>query len=364
MAAYVDQANTGADVLVSSRSVTKPAGVVSGDVGVFWLARWEDPPAFPAVTPPSGSVLRSTFTGTNLQTLCYVLRVTGETSFNFTWTGSRWSTLSAVFFSGIDPALDFATAPFDSTSGSGSGITTLSVTTVSGAALAWHVNNISGSGGFTHTPPTSFTEAADVAQWSAAYRISPGAGSQSAAGASMSGSTAWAAGLLALAPASAGTDAPAAAATGTAAAGDAAAAVAPAAGNAAATAVAAAPAAAPAAQPGSAQATAAALDASPQSGAGADTAQGSVTALSATLQAGAEPGGATGAATAYGPSVAVSAPAGTAAGTAVAGAPAMQRPQVPDREEVSGREPAAGFSGREPVASLSGREPAPNYSGG
>ncbi|MFJ4365067.1 hypothetical protein ACIP4S_13040 [Streptomyces chartreusis] len=202
MTSYVAQANTGADELVSSRSVTKPGSVGAGHVGVFWLARWNESASFPAVTPPTGAVLAGTATGSNLQTLCYLLKITDESAFNFTWTGARWSTLCGVFVSGVDPALDLSTVPFNTASGSSSALGTTTVTTVADAALAWHVNNISGASGFTHTPPAGFTEVADIAQWSAAYRISPGAGGQSAADAAMSGSTAWAAALVALAPAS------------------------------------------------------------------------------------------------------------------------------------------------------------------
>jgi hypothetical protein len=104
-----------------------------------------------------------------------------------------------LFFSGVDPALDLATVPFASLTGTGTAVTTLSVTTVDTAALAWNVNTIDG-GSATHTPPTGFTEVGDVTPWSSAYGIASGDGSQSAAGATNGTSSVWAAGLVALAP--------------------------------------------------------------------------------------------------------------------------------------------------------------------
>ncbi|GAA2108066.1 hypothetical protein [Streptomyces synnematoformans] len=218
MTSYIDQANTGSDEFVSSRQVTRPAGAGAGDVGVFWLVRWNGDSDFPPVTPPAGAVLRGTVTTGDIQTLCYLQRITTENSFAFSWTGSRWAALAAVFLSGADPLLDLATTPFDSATGSGTSITTLSVTAAGQAALAWHVNTMESASGVTHTPPDGFTEAADVPPWVTAYRIAPGDGPQPAAGAALSGSRLWAAALVALDPPAAGTELAltAAAETGTA----------------------------------------------------------------------------------------------------------------------------------------------------
>jgi hypothetical protein len=204
MTSYLAEADTGADQLVSSRSVTKPAGVSSGHVGVFWLVRWDSGASFPAVTAPSGAVLIGTIATSKSQTLVYLHRVNAEASFAYSWTGTRWSALAAQFFSGVDPALNLSTAPFQSATGAAAPVSALTVTTVAGAALAWHVNTIDTESGITHTPPTGYTETGDVATWSAAYLISPGAGSQSASGATFSPSQMWAAGLVALAPAASG----------------------------------------------------------------------------------------------------------------------------------------------------------------
>ena len=199
MATYVAQANTGADVLVSSRSVNKPGGVSAGDVGVFWLVRWNESSNFPAVTPPSGTVLRATIQSGTQQTLCYIMTVGAETSYEFSWSGSRWCTLSGTFFSGVDTSQDYSTVPLDFTNGNGTTVTTLNVTTVADAALVWHICSID-TNPTGHTPPTSFTEVSDVPAATVAYRISPGAGSQSAANGANSSSSSWLAGLVALAP--------------------------------------------------------------------------------------------------------------------------------------------------------------------
>ncbi|MEU6768528.1 hypothetical protein ABZ916_39220 [Streptomyces sp. NPDC046853] len=203
MTSYLAQANTGSDALASSRAVSRPGGVNAGAVGVFWLARWNEAASFPAVTPPAGAVLRGTIASGNSQTLVYLLKISAETTFTFSWTGGRWSALSALFFDGVDPALDLSITPFQSATGTGTSITTLTLTTVNTAALAWHVHTLDG-GVASHTPPTSFTEIADVAPWAAAYRISPADGSQSAAGGTNNASGLWLSGLVALAPASSG----------------------------------------------------------------------------------------------------------------------------------------------------------------
>lgn len=215
MTTYLAQANTGADALASVRTVTKPAGVGAGAVGVFWLVRWHESGSFPAVTPPAGAVLRGTITTTSMQTQCYLHRVTAETSFAYTWTSGRWSTLAAVWFSGVDPAADLVTVPFQSATGSGTAIGTLTVTSNVDSALAWHVNTIDTSG-VTHNPPTGFTEVADVSPSASAYRITVASGSQDASGATASPTTNWAAGLVALPPAPTGGVTGDAALTGTA----------------------------------------------------------------------------------------------------------------------------------------------------
>ena len=204
---FVDQANTGTDALVSSRSVNKPAAVASGDVAVFQLTRWNESSSFPAVTPPSGVVARTPIVQGLMETIIFLDYVESESSWNFTWASSRWSTLKALFFTGVDSGLDLSTVPLDSAqASSGTSVTTTTVTTVADAGLAWFVNTADYGGATTHAPPTNFTEPAsfDHDPSSGAYRISPGDGSQSASGATISSSQAFIAVLVALAPAAGG----------------------------------------------------------------------------------------------------------------------------------------------------------------
>ena len=37
---YVSTANSGADAFGTSRVLTKPGGVVAGDIGVFYIGHW------------------------------------------------------------------------------------------------------------------------------------------------------------------------------------------------------------------------------------------------------------------------------------------------------------------------------------
>jgi hypothetical protein len=206
-AAFVDSAGTGSDALVSSRSVAVPGTVADDDVVVCVLARWDGGSSFPAVTAPADAVLRGTVTIIEHQSLVYLIRISGHSSLAFSWTGSRWSTLQVLFFTGVDTGLDLSAAPFDPGTGTGTAVATRTVTTVDGAALAFHVNTQSYGEATTHEPPTDFTEEIDETPLTSAYRISPGDGSQSAAGATISVSQDWSAALVALAPGAGGGDA-------------------------------------------------------------------------------------------------------------------------------------------------------------
>lgn len=207
MPAYRAQTNTGTDALVSTHTLTTPGTVVSGDVGVFWLTRWDSGASFPTVTAPSGAVLRGTIATGLIQTQCYLIKTAGEASFTFSWTGAKWSASSVQFFSGVDSALDLTAVPFSSATGTGTAISTVSVTTVNTAALAFSVNTQDYGSTTTHAPPTNFTETCDFDAYTADYFIATADGSVSAASATISVSQAWAAGLVALAPASGGSTA-------------------------------------------------------------------------------------------------------------------------------------------------------------
>lgn len=211
------------DQLQTSRLVGKPSGVASGDYAVFFLDRYDLGSSFPAVTAPSGTVLRGTVSNARIETKVYLKKVASEINWTFSWSGARWSSLSVLFFRGPDTALDLATVPFNTATGDGTAISTTSVTTATGAALAWNVNTQDYASTTTHVHPTGYTEVHDFDAYDTAYKIAAGS-SESAASATNSVSQVWIAALVALQEASsagpkdlAGNGTSAAAATSTAA---------------------------------------------------------------------------------------------------------------------------------------------------
>lgn len=197
---YVDTANSGADTFASSRANTKPAGVATGDIAVFYLGRWQSGGgAFPAVTPPSGAVLLDTLAVSELQLLVYAKYVqAGDSTYTFSWTGSIWGGLWSEYFTGRAASLDLSTLARQGTTGSGTAITSRSVTAAIGDDLSWGVDCHMYNGGETHTPPTSFTEIYDAEYGSAAHRDNVTSGTQTASGATISASQNFAVHLVAL----------------------------------------------------------------------------------------------------------------------------------------------------------------------
>lgn len=186
------------DQLVSSRVVGKPSGVTTDDFGVFFLTRWDSGGSFPAVTAPAGAVLRGTITNGAIETKVYLDYVQAEANWSFSWTGARWSSCSAIFFRGVDLALDLSTVPFNTATGTGTTVSTTSVTTAIDAGLAWNVNTQDYAAATTHAEPTGYTEAYDFDAYGTAYKIATGS-SESAASATISSSQIWIAALVALA---------------------------------------------------------------------------------------------------------------------------------------------------------------------
>jgi hypothetical protein len=196
---YLDNAEA-TDQLVTARLVGKPSGVASGDYGVFFLHRWQEGNGFPAVTAPSGAVLRGTIVNGTIETKVYLKKIASEINWNFSWSGARWSSLSVLFFRGPDPALDLSTVPFNTQTGTGTSVSTTSVTTVADAGLAWSCNTHAYPAGTTsHVQPTGYTEIHEFSAYDTAYKISTGS-SESAASSTISQSQEWIAALVALAP--------------------------------------------------------------------------------------------------------------------------------------------------------------------
>jgi hypothetical protein len=199
---YVDQREA-TDQLISSRNVVRPPFVSSGDVVVLFLDRWDGGGSFPAVTAPTGAVLRGTVVNGEIQTQVWIDYVQGEAGWNFTWTGARWSSLSAIFLRGVDSGLDLSAVPFNTATGTGTAISTTSVTTATGAGLVWNCNTHAYDSSTTHAQPTGYTEVHEFDAYDTSYKIATSS-SESASSATISSSQAWIAALVALAAPSSG----------------------------------------------------------------------------------------------------------------------------------------------------------------
>lgn len=191
------------DQLTSLRTVSKPVGVVSTDYVALFLTRWDSGGSFPAVTGPTGATLRGTVVNGAVETKVYLVAVGSDILWSCSWSGARWSSLSALFFRGVDPAITLSSAPFNTATGSGTSVSTTSVTTAAGAGLAWNVNTQDYASATTHVQPTGYTEVYDFDAYDTAYKIAVGS-SESAASATISTSQIWIAALVALAAPSAG----------------------------------------------------------------------------------------------------------------------------------------------------------------
>jgi hypothetical protein len=144
-------------------------------------------------------VLLDTFAVGLLQLKVYAKYVLGgETTYTFNWGTSRWSTLASTYFTGRAQDLDLSTLVRSGTTGSGTSITSRSVTAATGDDLAWGVDCHEYNGGETHAPPTSFTEVYDNEAGDAAYRANVASGTQTASGATISSSQNFAVELIAL----------------------------------------------------------------------------------------------------------------------------------------------------------------------
>lgn len=214
MATFVDSA-VNAQAFRAAVSIDVPAGAASGDVAVLFLDRWNDSNSFPVPSGPAGAVLRgmqvANLSDDWIQTDVFLIYIDGQTTLEFTWSGDRWTSLGGLFFTDVDEGLDLSAVPIDfATATSTATPPAVTVATVSDAALAYDDSTSaeSTSSSTTHQPPTGYTEAYDLRTDSAAWRISPGDGDQTASGASVSASqpviiTA----LVAVAPESTGTPA-------------------------------------------------------------------------------------------------------------------------------------------------------------
>jgi hypothetical protein len=199
--AFRSGSNSGNLVEVSSLNVPVPTGAAAGDIAVISLVQWNA--STPTVTPPSGFVQKgATWTSSDgvAKNSIWWKRLTGADTgnYSFSWTGGvMWSGAICALFTGCATSGDPWDAVATPTTGTWGNPTSISVTTTDAAGgLFWAVyNDTSG----THTPPTGFTEIADIDSASCAYYISGVSGSQSASGATISSSSAagqWLGALL------------------------------------------------------------------------------------------------------------------------------------------------------------------------
>ena len=186
---YRSSSSTGNDVFVTSANIPVPAGATSGDVVIATVATWGGSP--PPVTAPAGFTLKATYTGTDSggadTVRVYWKRLTAADTgtYQFTWSGRRWSSGHAIAVSGAAASGDPIEAINRAGSASATTFPTTTVATTSSPLLAWLGRNDEPTS--QHTPPTGFTEVQDKDCTTIAVR-SPGApGTHTATGAGYTG---------------------------------------------------------------------------------------------------------------------------------------------------------------------------------
>ncbi len=170
---FRSSSSTGNDAWSTAATVAVPAGATTGDVVVATVATWGGPA--PAVTPPAGFTLKGTYTAGEDTARVFWKRLTAPESgtYQFSWSGGRWSSAHAMAVSGAATIGDPVEAVNHAT-GSGTTFPTTSVSTVSTPLLAWIGRNDEPASG--HAPPTGFTEVQDKDCTALAYRQPPAAG--------------------------------------------------------------------------------------------------------------------------------------------------------------------------------------------
>lgn len=174
----------------ATHSVAVPTGAASGDVAVILLGQWSAAGTTPTVTAPSGFAQKGGFfTAPDglAKNSVWWKRLTGPDSGTYAWSyqSSFWSAVQCTMFRDCATSGD----PWDAVATPLTGLFNTTVASISvtntdvSGALVWCVYNDSAA---THTPPTGFTEAAEVDSMSMAYRFPGSAGSQTASGGSLS----------------------------------------------------------------------------------------------------------------------------------------------------------------------------------
>ena len=182
---YRSSSSTGNDSWSTAATVPVPAGATTGDVVVATVATWGGPP--PPVTAPPGFTLKATQTSGSDTVRVYWKRLTApETgTYQFSWSGGRWSSAHALAVSGAATIGDPVEALQHAASASSTTFPATTVSTASTPLLAWIGRNDEPASG--HAPPTGFSEVQDKDCTTLAYRQPPAAGTHAASGATYSG---------------------------------------------------------------------------------------------------------------------------------------------------------------------------------
>lgn len=208
---YRSSSNTGAnDQFVSSLPVPVPAGAAAGDIALVAVGRWKDSGSFTAITPPAGFTLAISHastagTGVGNQIEVYWKRLTGADggNYTFTWSGSRWSTGTAMLVTGGIASGDPVEATNGATGTSTANVPNTSVTVATAAFLGHFIGNANTA--TQSVVPTGFTNVQNQNYAKANYRIPGAPGTHSASGGTLSASQdQMVAALVAVKPAEAG----------------------------------------------------------------------------------------------------------------------------------------------------------------
>ena len=190
--AHRSSSSSGDDAWAAAVNVPVPAGATAGDVVLAAVSTWGT--SAPTVTAPAGFTLKASYTGASANggtdtTRIYWKRLTAADTgtYQFTWSGSRWSSGHAIAVSGAAASGDPIAVISRANSASASTFPTTSVTTTAASLLTWFGRNDEPAPG-THTPPSGFTEVQDKDCMTLAYQRVGSAGTFSAAGGSYSGS--------------------------------------------------------------------------------------------------------------------------------------------------------------------------------
>ena len=190
--AHRSSSSSGDDAWAAAVNVPVPAGATAGDVVLAAVSTWGT--SAPTVTAPAGFTLKASYTGASANggtdtTRIYWKRLTAADTgtYQFTWSGSQWSSGHAIAVSGAAASGDPIAVISRANSASASTFPTTSVTTTAASLLTWFGRNDEPAPG-THTPPSGFTEVQDKDCMTLAHQRVGSAGTFSAAGGSYSGS--------------------------------------------------------------------------------------------------------------------------------------------------------------------------------